>query len=49
MYSYLIGMIVDMAKDHIVLENNGIGYLIYGLILINLQEERKRKFMFTSK
>ena len=29
MYSYLIGMIVDMAKDHIVLENNGIGYLIY--------------------
>lgn len=29
MYSYLIGMIVDMARDYIVLENNGIGYLIH--------------------
>lgn len=29
MYSYIKGMIVDMARDHIVIDNHGIGYLIY--------------------
>lgn len=29
MYSYIQGMIVDMAKDHIVVDNHGIGYLVY--------------------
>lgn len=29
MYSYIKGVIVDLSKDHIVLENNGIGYFIY--------------------
>ena len=29
MYSYIKGVIVDMAKDHIVVDNQGIGYLIY--------------------
>ena len=29
MYSYIKGLIVDIQSDHIVLENNGIGYLIY--------------------
>lgn len=29
MYSYIQGMIVDMAKDYIVVDNQGIGYLIY--------------------
>lgn len=29
MYSYIKGMIVDMARDHIVIDNQGIGYLIY--------------------
>lgn len=29
MYSYIKGMVVDMARDHIVLDNHGIGYLIY--------------------
>lgn len=29
MYSYIKGVIVDMARDHIVLDNHGIGYLIY--------------------
>lgn len=29
MYSYIKGIIVDMARDHIVVENQGIGYLIY--------------------
>lgn len=29
MYSYIKGMIVDMCKDHIVVDNHGIGYLIY--------------------
>ena len=28
MYSYIKGLIVDIQSDHIVLENNGIGYLI---------------------
>ena len=26
MYSYIKGLIVDIQSDHIVLENNGIGY-----------------------
>lgn len=29
MYSYIKGVVVDLSKDHIVLENNGIGYFIY--------------------
>ena len=29
MYSYIKGLIVDIQSDHIVLENNGIGYLVY--------------------
>ena len=29
MYSYIKGVIVDMCKDHIVVDNQGIGYLIY--------------------
>ena len=29
MYSYIKGCITDIAKDYIVVENNGIGYLIY--------------------
>lgn len=29
MYSYIIGEIVEINVDHIVVENNGIGYLIY--------------------
>ena len=29
MYSYIKVLIVDIQSDHIVLENNGIGYLIY--------------------
>lgn len=29
MYSYIKGVIVDMAKDHIVIDNHGIGYLVY--------------------
>ena len=29
MYSYIKGTIVDIQSDHIVLENNGIGYLVY--------------------
>lgn len=28
MYSYIIGKIVEINVDHIVVENNGIGYLI---------------------
>lgn len=29
MYSYLVGEVVEINADHIVVENNGIGYLIY--------------------
>ena len=29
MYSYIIGKITLIFKDHIVLENQGIGYMIY--------------------
>lgn len=29
MYSYIKGIVTDLSKDHIVLENNGIGYFIY--------------------
>ena len=29
MYSYIKGVIVDMCKDHIVVDNQGIGYLNY--------------------
>lgn len=29
MYSYIKGVIVDMARDYIVIDNHGIGYLIY--------------------
>ena len=29
MYSYIKGTIVDIQSDHIVLENNGIVYLVY--------------------
>lgn len=29
MYNYIKGMIVDIAKDHIVIDNHGMGYLIY--------------------
>jgi Holliday junction DNA helicase RuvA len=29
MYSYIKGIIVDMAKDYIVIDNHGIGYLVY--------------------
>ncbi len=29
MYSYIKGVIVDMARDHIVIDNHGIGYMLY--------------------
>ena len=29
MYSYIKGIIVEMHTDHIIIENNGIGYLVY--------------------
>ena len=29
MYSYIKGLIVDHAKDYIVIDNHGIGYMIY--------------------
>lgn len=29
MYSYIKGLIIEINSDHIVVENNGIGYLIY--------------------
>lgn len=29
MYSYIKGLIVALASDHIVIDNNGIGYLVY--------------------
>ena len=29
MYSYIRGLIVDITKDYIVIDNNGIGYLVY--------------------
>lgn len=29
MYSYIKGIIIELSKDHIVLENNGIGYYIH--------------------
>ena len=29
MYSYIKGLIVEINHDHIVVENNGIGYLVY--------------------
>ena len=29
MYSYIKGIIVDLAKDYIVIDNNGIGYMLY--------------------
>ncbi len=29
MYSYIKGLIVDLAKDYIVIDNNGIGYMLY--------------------
>ena len=29
MYSYIKGVIVQMARDHIVIDNHGIGYLVY--------------------
>lgn len=29
MYSYIKGIIIDMARDYIVVDNQGIGYLIY--------------------
>ena len=29
MYSYIVGKVTFIFKDHIVLENNGIGYMIY--------------------
>lgn len=29
MYSYIKGLIVDVQRDHIVVDNHGIGYMIY--------------------
>ncbi len=29
MYSYIKGLIVDIQRDHIVVDNQGIGYLVY--------------------
>lgn len=29
MYSYIVGKVTMIFKDHLVLENNGIGYMIY--------------------
>ncbi len=29
MYSYIKGLIVDITKDYIVIDNHGIGYLVY--------------------
>ena len=29
MYSYIVGKVVEINIDHIVIENNGIGYLVY--------------------
>ena len=43
MYSYLIGTVVEMNIDHIVVENSGIGYLIY---VNNPYEYTREKEMF---
>ena len=29
MYSYIIGKVVEVNSNYVVLDNNGIGYLIY--------------------
>ena len=29
MYSYIKGLITEIERDHIVVENNGIGYMVY--------------------
>ena len=41
MYSYLIGTVVEMNIDHIVVENSGIGYLIYVNNHMNIHEVKK--------
>ena len=49
MYSYIKGLIVDIQSDHIVLENNGIGYLIMWAILMLFLKEKKWLFIFINK
>ena len=49
MYSYIKGLIVDIQSDHIVLENNGIGYLIYVSNLMLFLKEKKWLFIFINK
>ena len=43
MYSYIKGVITDIESNYIVLDNNGIGYLIYTAnpYSFNLEEEYK--------
>ena len=49
MYSYIKGLIVDIQSDHIVLENNGIGYLIYVSNPYAFLKEKKWLFIFINK
>ena len=46
MYSYIIGEIVEINVDHIVVENNGIGYLIYVSNPYELLKVKKLKFIY---
>ena len=43
MYEYIKGVVTNVESSYIVLENNGIGYLIYtaNTYSFNLEEEYK--------
>ena len=34
MYSYILGKVVEVNSSYIVIDNNGIGYLIYTPLLL---------------
>lgn len=43
MYDYIIGKIASVEYDHVVLENNGIGYIIYVPNPFAYQEKKEYK------
>lgn len=49
MYDYIKGTVTELKNNAIILENNGIGYLIYVPNPYAFEEKKIIRFMFTNK
>ena len=41
MYSYIKGLVTEIDSNYVVIENNGIGYIIYTANLYQFEENKE--------